>query len=45
MVGCKQIDCLRELSNYREHVSHTLEVNNPQTNTPPLHVVHNNPIE
>ena len=45
IVGCKQIGCFGELSNYKEPLLHALEVNGPQTNTLPPHMMHKNLIE
>ena len=35
----------RELSTHKDILIRALEVNSPQTNTPPLHVLHTNSIE
>lgn len=45
IVGCKQLSCFEKLSNHKEPLLHALKVNNPQTNTPLLHMMHKNPIE
>jgi hypothetical protein len=45
IVGCKQLSWFEELSNYKELFLHALEENNPQTNTPMPHMMHQNPIE
>ena len=45
MVGWNKIGNFRELSNYRELLNHVMEVNNPHTNSPQLHMVHKTPLE
>ena len=45
MVGWNKIGHFRELINYRELLNHVVELNDPHTNSPQLHVVHKNPIE
>ena len=45
MVGWNKIGHYRELSNHRELLNHAMEVSNPHTNSPQLHMVHKTPLE